>query len=149
VKLKLLVASAAVLFLAADKADEETKKELARLKGTWVFESVESERAKLPVEGFKDNRLTIDGDNFSYKEGENVTHGTFKIDATKKPKTLDVTFKDGDLKGKTFTGIYKLEGNTYTVCLDPSGKTRPTEFASKKGSPVVLEVLKREKKNGK
>ena len=53
---------------------------------------------------------------------------------------------DGPEKGMTAKGIYTLEGDTYTVCLDTKYKDRPTKFESKKDSGHVLEVLKREKK---
>jgi hypothetical protein len=43
-------------------------------------------------------------------------------------------------------GIYELDGDTYKLCGDMQGKSRPTEFAVKPGSGFVLEVLKREKK---
>jgi len=67
------------------------------------------------------------------------------VDVAKKPKQLDITFTDGPDKGKTTLAIYELEDDTYKVCIDVGEKGRPTEFASKKGSGHVLQVLKREK----
>ena len=56
---------------------------------------------------------------------------------------LDVTTENGG----TFLGIYKLERDTLTVCLgDENDNDRPTEFASKEGTKVMLLVLQREKK---
>ena len=43
-------------------------------------------------------------------------------------------------------GIYKLEGDSLTVCMDHDCLERPTESASKPGTNVILVVLKREKK---
>jgi len=143
----LLVAVA--LLLAADDAKDEVKKELARFEGTWKWVSLESEKEKLSADALKDPRLKLTGDKFVVT-GENaenaVMSGTFKVDPTKKPKTIDVTFSDGPQKGKTFLGIYELEEDIYKVCVDPEGKSRPTEFAIKPGSGYVLELLKREKK---
>ena len=87
------------------------------------------------------------GDKFTVSEENNASFsGTFKVDPTKKPKTIDVTFTDGPEKGKIALGIYELEGDTYKVITDPAGKSRPAEFAIKPGSGYVLQVLKREKK---
>jgi uncharacterized protein (TIGR03067 family) len=134
------------LALVAAQDNDETKKEIERFQGTWKFESIEIGGAKMDVKLFKDSRLTIKGDKFSQAEGKQTTHGTFKVDVTKKPKTLDVTFTDGPEKGKTMQGIYELDGDTYKACFDLAGKERPTKFESKKGTMVVVEVLKREKK---
>jgi uncharacterized protein (TIGR03067 family) len=132
--------------LAATDAADDIKKELARFNGTWRFVSVEMEKTKLTEESLKHPRMKIDGDKFTVSD-ENVSQScTFKIDLSKKPKTIDVTYTNGPEKGKISLGIYELEGDTYKICVDPEGKNRPTEFAVKPGSGYVLEILKREKK---
>jgi uncharacterized protein (TIGR03067 family) len=140
-----LLSAAALILVAADDKDE-VKKELECFQGTWKFESIEVGGQKFDVKLFKDASLVLEGDKFTQHEGKQVTHGTFKVDLSKKPKTLDVTFTDGPEKGKTMLGIYELDGDTYKACFDLTGKERPTKFESKKGTMVVLEVLKREKK---
>jgi uncharacterized protein (TIGR03067 family) len=144
-RLYALLIGAAVLLVAADAKDEE-KKDIERFQGTWVFKSVEIGGQPVDIKLFKGASLTLDGTKFTQKEGDRVSHGTYKIDVSKKPKTLDVTFDDGPQKGKTIQGIYELEGDTYKACFDLSGKERPTKFESKKGTALVVEVLKREKK---
>ena len=104
-KWRCLLVLGVVFLLAADDAADEVKKELARFEGTWKFVSVEMEKMKLPEEALKHPRLKIEGDKFSVSD-ENVSQsGTFKVDPTKKPKTIDVTFTDGPEKGKTSLGI--------------------------------------------
>jgi uncharacterized protein (TIGR03067 family) len=125
-------------------ADDDAKKEYERFTGTWKFASVEVEGKKLPPEAVK-GTLVIKGDKWSMKEGEAAHAGTYKVDLSKKPKQIDITFTEGPDKGKMMKGIYTLEGDTYTICLAMEGKDRPTEFASKPGSGHVLEILKREK----
>jgi len=137
-----------VLMLAAVDTDEEVKKELAKFEGTWKYVCVESEKMKVSEDALKGLRLKIQGDKFTVT-GENADaafSGTFKVDPSKKPKTIDVTFSDGPEKGKTTLGIYELEGDTYKACIDPAGKARPTEFAIKPGSGHALVIHKREKK---
>ena len=141
-----LLSAVALIMVAADDKDE-TKKELERFQGTWKFESLEIGGMKMDVGVYKDVRLILEGDKFTHKEGKEPAHGTFKVDVSKKPKTIDITFTDGPEKGNTILGIYELDGDTYRVCIDLAKKdVRPTKFESKKGTMLVLEVLKREKK---
>lgn len=53
---------------------------------------------------------------------------------------------EGPFKGKTTLGIYKLEGNQFTVCFAPPGKERPTEFSTTSGTGQFIHVWKRQKK---
>jgi uncharacterized protein (TIGR03067 family) len=141
-----LLSAVALIMVAADDKDE-AKKELERFQGTWKFESLEVGGMKMDVGVYKDVRLILEGDKFTHKEGKEPAHGTFKVDVSKKPKTIDITFTDGPEKGNTILGIYELDGDTYRVCIDLAKKdVRPTKFESKKGTMLVLEVLKREKK---
>src|SRR4051794_40353192 len=56
--------------------------------------------------------------------------GTYEIDPEKKPKSLDVRVEEGANEGKTFRMIYKIDGDTLTIC-EPRDNDRPTEFTSK------------------
>ncbi len=57
------------------------------------------------------------------RPGVTIT-GTFKIDPTAKPKTMDSTATNGDNAGKTMLGIYELDGDTLKICWAPPGKDR-------------------------
>ena len=145
-KRQVLVVLAVALLMGAEKPKEDAaKKDFAKFEGTWEIVSMEVEGMKLPEEQFKDAPLVLKGDQFTMKHGDIVYKGTFKLDVAKKPKELDITYTEGPEKGKTLLAIYDLQGDTYKVCIDVEGKGRPTEFASKKGSGHVLQVLKREK----
>lgn len=125
--------------------EDAVKKEYARFRGTWKFVSMEIEGVKVTPDQFRDARLVCDGENFTMMSGGETYKGTFKLDISKTPRQFDAVFTDGPEKGKTARAIYKLEGDTYTVCIAIADKDRPKEFASKPGSGHVLEVLKREK----
>lgn len=119
--------------------------ELKRFEGTWRFQSVEMDGKALPAEGFQENTLILNGDRFTVEMGGPALHGLYEVDPTATPKTIDVTFGDGEDRGQTVQGIYELEGETYRVCLGLPGKPRPADFTSKPGSGQILEVLKRKK----
>ena len=38
------------------------------------------------------------------------------MDATRSPKTIDITIIDGPNKGEIFKGIYELKDDTYKLC---------------------------------
>ena len=70
-----------------------------------------------------------------------VEEGTYKLDPDKSPKTIDNLHGSGAHKGKKQYGIYKLEGDTWTVCMTQPGaaKTdRPKDFTTKNTSNVVF-----------
>lgn len=133
--------------IAADQpSDDGIKKEMKKLDGTWVVQSVVRDpREKGEGEG-KDLRIIVSGFKVVVKAaGEDKTLGkaVIKIDPTKKPKTIDIT---GEGEMETVRGIYELERETLRVCWGPSEKMeRPTQFTSKPGSGQCLVVLKRGK----
>ncbi len=132
---------------AADPKDDPAKKELEKMQGTWMYESVEMDGKAMPADELKKMRITFAGDKFTVKSGDKAAEaGTQKLDPTKKPKTVDATVTEGEGKGTTMLGIYELEGDTLKACFDPTGKKRPTEFKAPAGSGLFTAVLKREKK---
>ena len=113
------------------------------LDGTWI--GVLSMRdGKTLDEGEASRiRLTIVGDRYTLRRGDKFDRGISRIDPTSRPKTIDVTLIDGEFKGQTWLGLYEIEGDTLKGCFDPSGKDRPTKFASEPGSGTILRVYRR------
>src|ERR1043166_493630 len=131
--------------IAADA--EDAKKDLDKLKGTWVLVAGKRDGKKFTEEQVKKTKLFIQGDTFRIPESSVATSedGTINIDPNKKPKQMNATTGSGSDKGKTWQGIYELGADNYKVCLAPPGKDRPTEFSSKAGSEHLFQVWKREK----
>jgi uncharacterized protein (TIGR03067 family) len=116
------------------------------LTGTWKPVEVELGGVKLPEAAFSAWRLDLAKGTYALKGAESPDNGTIKVDATKKPATMDVTGTDGPNKGKTFPCIYELKGDTLKICYDLSGKQRPSEFKTEKGTKLYLVTYQREKK---
>ena len=125
----------------ADKKDKD------KLQGNWNAISSESGGKEKPEA--KGNTLAFKGDEFSVTRGGEVfLKGTFKVDSSKNPKTIDMKIKEGHPnEGETAKGIYKLEGDELTWCVaEPGSGNRPMAFATKEGTKTMLVKLKREKK---
>ena len=121
-----------------------SKRDLEGLQGTWKLVSATQDGKALPDDEVKKTTIVIKDDAFHFPGlAEDVTSrsGTIKLDATKNPKQMDATSTEKEV----MLGIYKLDGDRYKVCFAPTGKPRPSEFASKPGSGNLLQVWKRKK----
>jgi len=143
-KLGVLAVLVSGLVLAADNPkDNEAKKELEALQGTWQLEYAEDEGLALPDQFVK---YIFKGDGYSIKsKGQEKETGTFKLDTTTKPRHMDFTITSGSDKGKSLLGIYGLDGAILWVCMAAPGAPRPTEFNTMTGDQKFLFSFKREK----
>ena len=137
------------VLLAADAPKGDAKKDQEALQGTWRPVSSEQD-GKDQTDEAKDHTLTFEKDTFTVKKGDEVRiKGTFKVDPSKKPKTIDMTVTEGgkdEDKGKEIHGIYELDGDTLKWCTSrPGNKERPKEFSTKEGGDDMLVKLKKEK----
>ena len=117
------------------------------IQGTWVvdpavYKDVKDEKV---IKEMKAVRVIFAGDSFTMKHPPgNEEKGSFRLDASKKPKQIDFTTAIGKAEG-----IYELGKDRLKLCWTKELKTRgrPTEFAhAKEGNDPFLLVLIREKK---
>lgn len=121
----------------------KVKSDLDKLQGTWNIVALESDGNKLPATMFNGAQIVIKGDEFESLGMGAVYSGKVKVDSAKKPKHFDIVITEGHAAGMTNLGIYELDGGTWKLCLDTTGKTRPKTFATKPASGLALETLKR------
>jgi uncharacterized protein (TIGR03067 family) len=142
-----LVTRVGMLAVAAGADDEATKKDMKALTGTWRIVSEEREGTELGDEELKGAEAiyAADGRYSMVRGGDKpVYEGTFEIDATTEPKTIDFTqVSEGRTEGRVIPGIYEIEGDTLRVCRTTGGKGRPTGFSAPAGSGRVLLFLKK------
>jgi uncharacterized protein (TIGR03067 family) len=114
------------------------------LLGSWTCSSAIIDGKPLAAETAKELRLTLTADRYKTERGPQVLFdSTYKIDAAKMPAQIDMIGTEGDLKGKVALGIFKLDGDTLTMCYVMPGKERPTAFESLPESGTFLVTWKR------
>lgn len=133
------------LFLPCISRADDAKDEAKSLDGTWLASAAELAGGEFPDEVRKTIKLVIGDGKYTVTVGTNPDKGTVKLDPSKKPKAMDITGTEGPNKGKTFLAIYEKTDDTLKICYDLSGKARPTEFKTKKGTQLFLVTYKREK----
>lgn len=117
------------------------------LQGVWVAQSMEADGQAAPAETVKRMRFTFKGDKLFIKgnfEDGREEECACKIDAKQTPNHLD--FRPPKEK-KPILGIYEVKENDLKVCLRHASSSagRPTAFATKAGSKLVLIVFKKQK----
>lgn len=116
------------------------------LQGVWNALSAESDGQPLPEEAVRRLRFTFKGDKLVIRgnqDNDSEEECDFQADMTKSPGHLDFA---PPTASKKILGIVELKGDELKVCLrhDTSADGRPTQFATEKGSGLILVVLKRQ-----
>jgi uncharacterized protein (TIGR03067 family) len=135
---------------------DDTNNDSKKIQGTWgavIFTLAGKEEVKVDKPCSPEDciiKLLFDGEDMTILPfvHQETLKGTFKLDPTKTPKSIDVTFPpaEGKKKDQTLEGIYKFDGDTLEICfksINGNGK-RPNEF--KAGTYVNLFTFKKLKK---
>ena len=139
-----LLAAALTLAVFTAGAQSPEAAELKQLEGTWVggvknpkgefagkakagksnqFGGDANFLVKITELVIKDGKITGKGDR-----GRDFGEGTFTVNLKANPKTIDAVGTGGKNKGKTFLGIYKLNGDTLEWCTGNPGIERPKDY---------------------
>src|SRR5258708_10780294 len=114
---------------------------MKQLQGTWNIASTEIDGSAMPAGG----SIVIKGDRFQTLGMEVTYEGTIKVGTKKKPHTIDMLFTKGPEKGKgnTNLGIFAVNGDSWRLCVNMTGKARPKAFSTQEGGGLALQTLTR------
>lgn len=140
----LIVVSVALMFYLLHHASGQEKTDAARIQGSWKTIKVEVEGKPPPPEFVEKGKFLFEGNKVSiFHDDKVMEEATFVLDSAKKPSTIDLTATAGPGKGKIMYGIYRIEGNTLTLCI---GDKRPSEFKGQGTAGLIqLKRVKSEK----
>jgi uncharacterized protein (TIGR03067 family) len=144
---EFLVLTAGLLACSGGAQGPAAQQDMRQLEGIWKVVAAETDGKKVPPEDLGRYQLLIEsgGRMTAFRDGKITLQGSMTLDPARMPKTLDVTFTQGEQSGKTAQGIYELKDGTFKVCRASPGHNRPTEFASPPGSGLTLIVYERAK----
>jgi uncharacterized protein (TIGR03067 family) len=137
--------------VAAQAQGQSANAGLKKFQGAWILVSGEMDGRKVADEHVKQSRITYVGKKIEvinpHQHKDTIVATVIKLDTKKNPKEMQWVRSSGPNAGATMTGIYEFEGpDKYKICFDPAGSAAPGKFAADKGSGLVFQTWKREKK---
>ena len=155
---RMLMATMVVVLLATpalqadDKEKDDAKSDHKLIQGNWkrverhINGKVRSEDmiTKFALQITKAEMVA----NFKVGDAEREVKIKYKLDPSKTPKHIDVTF-ERDGQSRTRKSIYLLEGDTLKICGKRESDERPTKIEAKEGDGQNIFVYKRVKEQDK
>jgi uncharacterized protein (TIGR03067 family) len=116
-----------------------------KLQGIWT--ATRADRDGKAAGELIGNRLIFTGNQFEIrsKDGKPLYAGSFQLIPGAKPAAIDFDHTMGALNGKSWKGIYDLDGKMLTTCdnaPNPAG-ARPVSFGTKCGAGFTLMTFRR------
>ena len=129
----------------AQTPEERLKREEEKLAGTWRVTAAKAMGERVPPDQLPKMKLTFKDGKFTVQHGnDKPLEGTYKIDPSKTPKTIDITNRTtGPEEGKKQVGIYELTDNELKICASDASKKRPTDFDTRNKEGYTVLVLRR------
>jgi uncharacterized protein (TIGR03067 family) len=115
-----------------------TNSDLGRLQGRWTARAGARKEIQVSL-SIQGRRVDVD---INTAQGISLrAQGEVKVDESTSPRKVDwINFTSGDQQEfPQIPGIYKLNGDTFTVCNGGMNGSRPKEF--KPGDGVLAEVV--------
>ena len=109
--------------------EEAASNDLKLFQGSWQPVLVRNPDGKLASdEELKAVRLVVKGNEFTLTNKELSISGTFTIDPSKTPKTIDFLLTNSKSSDEKFLGVYAIQGDRRFSCFALPKQSRPREL---------------------
>jgi len=139
----LLLPCCLALLAGSLHAQDSTAADRARLQGEWrlVLASANGQTIETPPPGTRH----VAGDTVTVTINDQLfLQAIFTLDPGMTPKHIDYDVIGGPMHGTQISGIYKLEGSRFTVCMGGPGASRPDDFVARDGEPGSCTVWEKQ-----
>ena len=134
------------LVVPANSDDKKAAADLKAMVGKWDIVKAEL-GGKEVTEHLKEMKFEIaEGGKYTAELSMEKDVGTFTVDVAKTPKEMDIKGNGGPNKDKLIKAIYKIDGDSMTVCYElGGGDKRPAKFETKPDTKLLVINYKRKK----
>jgi uncharacterized protein (TIGR03067 family) len=116
------------------------------LQGKWLTVAYHSKGVSTPIQPGREVPYTFEGNKQITVNPINPRQEIeYRLDPNSSPKRFDQRFTGGTIGPWIALGIYKLEGDTLTICYGGPKVARPDEFTTHPGDGRSMRVMKRAK----
>jgi len=137
--MRLLLVFICLVILAETERD--------RHQGTWQAVSFVREGKETSKEIVDSIERVVEGDHVVWKRNGKSFAGTMmELIPDSDPPAIDLIPDGGPNREKRVRAIYKLKGDTLTLCTSDPDKPRPKEFRAEPGSGQTLMTFRRKSK---
>jgi uncharacterized protein (TIGR03067 family) len=127
-------------------SEDPSLDDIKKLAGTWKLVEAVFQRQKLPDDTVARIEVEFKGNSVKLlMDCSESGPATYKLDTTRKPKTIDISSEDFLLKDFG-PGIYTLDRDQLTICCSEPGGKRPEKFPANPADSFAHLVLKRVKR---
>lgn len=119
--------------------DSAKRSDLQQMQGKWVPVEIIANGKTLEAEVLNAIKVTLHENTYKTERPNGVDEGTFKLDESTAPKTMNLTSDSG----RDIPAIYEISDDTFKACYAVSNASKPTEFKSVEDSNHILVTYKR------